>query len=106
MPAKGIEYRTRATFYSTRPCDNQGTLTASGQPVHWGVVASSWLPLYTRIRLAVPIAGRRLFTVLDTGAPFDIWLPCYGFGLRLQRHWANPVVRFRILQWGRPRASA
>ena len=104
--AQATELSSVATFYSTPPCDNQGTLTASGQPVHWGVIASDWLPLYTRIELAEPLAGKRIFTVLDTGAHFDVWIPCSGFGLALQRHWSNPTLRFRVLRWGRPVAHS
>jgi hypothetical protein len=70
------------------------------------VIASDWLPLYTRIELLKPIAGRRLFTILDTGAHFDVFLPCYGFGLRLQREWTNPVLSFRVVQRGKPVAHA
>jgi hypothetical protein len=105
-PAQATELSSVATFYSTPPCDNQGLITASGQPVHWGVIASNWLPLYTRIEMVDPIADRRVFTILDTGAHFDIWIPCHGFGLWLQRHWTNPVLRFKVLQWGPGRAHA
>ena len=74
--ARSEHFTSRATFYSVPPCDNQGTITASGQRVRFGVIASDWLPLYTRIRLDRPLHGRRDFQVLDTGAHFDVWLPC------------------------------
>lgn len=82
----------RATYYSVPPCDNQGTLTASGQRVHFGVIASSYLPLHTKLRLTRPLFGRRDFEVLDTGAPFDVWLPCGS-----ETHgWSNPTLYFRV----------
>lgn len=76
------------------PCDNQTTQTASGQRVRFGVIASSFLPLYTRIKLDRPLRGRRYFQVLDTGAPFDVWLPCDG----RVRGWNNPTLGFRIVR--------
>jgi hypothetical protein len=84
---------SRATYYSTPPCDDQGTVTASGQNVHFGVIASDWLPLYTRIRLTRPLFGRRDFQILDTGAHLDVWLPC---GPETQ-DWTNPTLYFQVL---------
>lgn len=84
----------RATFYSVPPCDNQGTITASGQHVHFGVIASNFLPLYTRLRLTKPLHGRRDFQVLDTGAAFDVWLPCGSW----TRGWTNPTLSYQVVK--------
>lgn len=84
----------RATFYSVPPCDRQGTHTASGQHVHFGVIASNFLPLGTRLRFSRPLFGRRNFQVLDTGAPFDIWLPCGPW----TRGWNNPTITYRVIR--------
>ena len=83
----------RATYYSVPPCDNQGTITASGERVHFGVIASNFLPLRTRIRMERPIHGRRFFQVLDTGAAFDVWLPCGPWAAE----WQNPVLKYRVV---------
>jgi 3D (Asp-Asp-Asp) domain-containing protein len=78
-----------ATAYS--PCSS-GTITASGQPVHWGIVAANWLRLGTRIRLWPPVLGRTRFQVEDRvgyGTALDIWMPsCAGaivYGRRTER---------------------
>lgn len=82
-----------ATFYSIGQCDHGlGSMTASGATVHFGVIASDYLPLGTKLRMETPIMGRRDFEVLDTGASFDVWLPC-----PKPIPWGNPTLRFRIV---------
>lgn len=80
-----------ATYYSVPPCDHQTETTASGQHVRFGIIASNYLPLHTKLRLTRPIMGRVDFEVLDTGAEFDVWLPC-----PVPIPWGNPEVHFRV----------
>lgn len=83
-----------ATYYSVPPCDKLGTRTASGQRVRFGIIASDEYPLGTRLRLTRPLHGRTDFQVEDTGAPFDVWLPCGDW----TRGWNNPTLYFHLLR--------
>lgn len=89
----GPQQSHRATYYSVPPCDRQTTQTASGQHVRFGIIASNFIPLYTWIKLNRPLRGLRYFQVLDTGAPFDVWLPCDG----RVRNWTNPRLGYRVV---------
>jgi hypothetical protein len=94
----GSHFTHRATYYSVPPCDDQGTITASGQRVRFGVVASNFIPLHTLLRFDKPIHGRRFFRVLDTGAPFDVWLPCTARFAHTRSTWTNPTIGYRVVK--------
>lgn len=88
LPAPG-GVEVQATAYS--PCSS-GTVTASGERVHVGIVAANWLPLGTRIRVWPPAFGRTRYVVEDRsgwGTSLDIWTPscsaAWTFGRRLER---------------------
>ena len=75
--------------WASSTCYSQGTVTASGQRVHIGIVAQNTLRFGTRIRLDHPAFGRRYFTVEDrigSGSELDIFNPseraCIQYGRR------------------------
>jgi 3D (Asp-Asp-Asp) domain-containing protein len=76
-------------IWASSTCYSQGTVTASGLPVHFGYVAQNTLRFGTRIRLDHPAFGRRYFTVEDrigSGSQLDIFNPseraCIDYGRR------------------------
>jgi 3D (Asp-Asp-Asp) domain-containing protein len=84
-----------ATAYS--PCSSGATM-ADGTHTRWGSVANNQLPLGTRIRLARPVHGRRVFTVRDRGGmrgwnAVDIFMPDCRAAVRYGRR----AIRFWVL---------
>ena len=70
-------------------CYDQGTITASGEHVYIGEVASNQLPLGTTIRLDQPELGQSIYKVEDrigSGSELDIFDPsqqvCINYGRR------------------------
>lgn len=85
-----------ATAYS--PCSS-GTITATGERTHWGIVASNNLRLGAWIEVERPVRGRRRFRVEDTGSPamqLDFWMASCADATNFGRR----TVRFRILPHG------
>jgi 3D (Asp-Asp-Asp) domain-containing protein len=89
LPTSTPWFTVQATSYS--PCSS-GTITASGLPVHFGVVAMNTLPFGTHIEITPPAFGRSTFTVEDrigSGSQLDIFQPnciaAIGYGRRSER---------------------
>lgn len=74
----------------------QAGRTASGRPTTWGYVAQNSLPLGTRIRLARPLRGRRIFRVMDRigyGSELDFFM----WSCAAARQFGRRTVRFRVV---------
>jgi 3D (Asp-Asp-Asp) domain-containing protein len=76
-------------IWASSTCYSQGTVTASGEPVHVGIVAQNTLRFGTLIELDRPAFGRRYFRVEDrigSGSELDIYNPseaaCIQYGRR------------------------
>lgn len=87
----------RYVVQSTAYCPgSSGTVMANGRHVHFGAVANNMLPLGTRIRMARPVFGRRVFVVEDRigwGSQLDIWMP----SCRQALQWGRRTVAFRVI---------
>lgn len=86
-------YERYITAYSSTPDETDSTpfITASGNYVHFGVIAANWLPIGTAVRIP-KLFGKQVFIVEDRmnrRNPYkvDIWLPtkeaAINFGKRL-----------------------
>ena len=63
-----------ATAYS--PCSSNGTVTASGERPHAGIVADNSLPFGTVLEVSPAVWGRSRYVVEDRGGPamqLDFW---------------------------------
>ena len=76
------------TAYASVPgeTDNTPYITASGQHVHDGTIASNWLPFGARVKIPA-LFGDKIFTVEDRmnqvfNNRADIWMPTVGQALR------------------------
>lgn len=82
-------------IFASSTCYSQGTITASGHPVRFGIVAQNTLRFGTRIRLDRPAFGRRYFRVEDrigSGSELDIYDPSEAACIRYGRREVSYVV--------------
>lgn len=75
--------------------DGAGQLRRRGKHVDEHVLASSFLPLGTRIRFSRAVFGVRIWIVRDSGGAFDLYRPNCDYsgwpGL------SNPMLYFRVI---------
>lgn len=97
----------QSTVYSGE-CDGQSNIMADGTQIEsdgslrWhkevvttDAIASSFLPLGTKVQFTRPVFGAREWTVRDSGGEFDLYRPNCNYS-----GWPgliNPKLRYRVL---------
>jgi len=91
-------YHLRITAYSSSADETDDTpfITASGQTVRDGIVATNMLPLGTKVQIP-GLFGNKVFTVEDRMSPkfpktIDIWMVTKSKAIYFGLHYADVVV--------------